>query len=140
MNAMDIAEREFVIDGSQQRVWELLLKAALRFVPLERMKPINERCIEALLRVKIGLFSFPVNVRIEIAEVVPPEILVTVFKATGIRGFIRLDQRSTFTLVPKGEDKTQVQCKIAEEGMSTLLRLFLLWWVRRFARATFDNL
>ena len=137
---MIIAERKFIISNSRQRIWELILKAALRFMPFERMKPISERSIQALLRVKIGFINLPLNVEVEIADISPPESLATVLKAKCMGGLVCLNQRSIFTLRPINEVKTEVDCKIVEEGMSVLFRIFLLWWVKRYARDTFNSI
>ena len=135
-----IGERKFVVDSSKQRIWGLLLKAVLRCLALERMKPKSASQVVALLRVRIGPIRLPMDVLVDIVDISPPESLVTIIKARGMREIIWLDQRCTFTLTPISEGKTEVSCKMAEEGMSILLRMFLLPTVRNFARDTFHNL
>ncbi len=137
---MIIAERKFVIDSSQQRIWALLLKSVLRFMPFERMRPLSESSVSALLRVKMGFISLPMAVEVEITDASPPERMVTVLKSKGMGGMVWLRQRATFSLALVGEGKTEVTCKIAEEGMGILVRMFLLPRVKTFARESFNGL
>jgi len=137
---MVIAEKAFIISSSQQRIWEILMKAVLRFMPLERMKPQSEKSVRALLRVKMGLISLPLDVEVEIVDASPPTLLVTTLRAKGMGGVIWLNQRSTFTLTSISEGKTEVACKIAEEGMAILLRVFFLKGIKDFAGDAFSKL
>jgi carbon monoxide dehydrogenase subunit G len=137
---MIMAERKFVIGSPRQRIWELLLKAALMCMPLERLVPQSATKIQALLRVKMGFISLPMDVEVEIVNMSPPVSMEIVIKAKGVRGIIWLNQRATFILTPISEGETEIACKLAEEGMATLLRLFLLPTVKSFARDTFNNL
>ena len=137
---MIIAESNFVIDSSRKRIWELLLKSVLRFMPFERIKPLSEKSVRALLKVRMGFISLPMDVEVEIVEASPPETMVTVLKARGMGGIIWLKQRATFTLVPVGDDKTEVSCKIGLEGMSIIVRTFLLRLVKSFALDSFTGL
>jgi len=137
---MVIAEKKFIINSSQQRIWELLLKSVLRFMPFERMRPITEKSVRALLRVKMGFISLPMDVEVEIVEASAPELLVTVLNSKGMGGLINLKQRATFKLVPVDENKTEVDCNIVAEEMGIIVRIFLLWRVRTVARDSFQGL
>lgn len=137
---MILAERKFVINSSQQRIWELLLKSVLRFMPFERMRPQSEKSVRALLRVGVGFISLPMDVEVEVVNTSPPESMVTVLKSKGMGGIVWINQRATFTLTPVSEGKTEVACKIEEDGMGIMVRLFLLWRVRTVAQDAFKGL
>jgi len=137
---MIIAESNFSIESPRQRIWELLLKSVLRFMPFERIKPLSEKSVRALLKVKMGFISLPMNVMVEIVEATPPESLVTVLEARGMGGIIWLKQRATFKLASAGEAKTEVACKIALEDMGAIVKIFLLRKVKTFARDSFTGL
>lgn len=135
-----LAERKFVISSSQQRIWELLLKSVLRFMPFERMRPLSEKSVRALLRVRIGFISLPLDVEVEVVDASPPESMFTVLKSKGMGGLVWLNQKATFTLTPVTEGETEVACKIISEGMGPLVRVFLLRRVRIFAQNAFNRL
>lgn len=137
---MIIAERKFLIESSQERIWELILKAVLRFMPFERIEILSDRSFRALLRIKMGFISLPMNVEMSIMSVSPPESLVTVLKTKGMLGMVWLNQKATFRLTMIEDGKTEVACKTVEEGMATLLRVFLLWKVKSFAEDAFKSL
>ena len=136
---MVIAEKKFTIDTSRERIWSLILKAVLRFMPFERMEVLSEKNFRALLRIKMGFISLPMKVDIEIADISAPEFLVTVIKAKGMRGMVWLNQKSTFKLRKIGEDKTEIACELEEEGMAPLLRMFFLPKVKSFAEDAFKS-
>jgi hypothetical protein len=137
---MIVAQKKFIISSSQQRIWELLLKATLRSVPLERMKPISERNIQGLIRVKLGFISLPMNVDIKIDEISSPDSMTTLLKAKGMKGLIQMKQKSIFNVASVDGDKTEVSCVIEEDGVSVFLKIFLLWKVKRFATEVLVNL
>ena len=137
---MVIAEKNFVINSSQKRIWELLLKSVLRFMPFERIRPKSEKSVQALLKVKMGFITLPMDVEVDIVEASAPEKLVTILNSKGMGGLINLKQKATFQLIPAGEDKTTVDCHIEAEKIGILVRLFLLWRVKSVARDSFQGL
>ena len=136
---MMISEKKFTIDTSWERIWSLILKAVLRFMPFERMEVLSEKNFRALLRIKMGFISLPMKVNIEIADISAPESLVTVIKAKGIRGLVWLNLKSTFRLTKIGEGKTEIACELEEEEMAPLLRMFFLPKVKSFAGDAFKS-
>jgi len=137
---MIIGERKFIIYASRQRIWELLLRATLRLMPFERCNIHSQTEFSALLRTKMAFVSLPMQVEINIVDIVPPESLGTILKAKGMGGIVWINQKSTFTLTPIDEGKTEVDCKIVAEGMASLLRMFFLPKVKSFAGDAFKNL
>jgi carbon monoxide dehydrogenase subunit G len=136
-------EKTFVIGSSPERIWELLLKAILRCMPLERMKPLSDNNVSALLRVKLGFISIPMGVNVETADVSPSESVVTIVKAKGLCGFVWLNQRFTFILKKVSEEETEITCKVVYEEMSPLLKVswvLLSHFVEAMAKDTFNLL
>jgi carbon monoxide dehydrogenase subunit G len=137
---MIIAEKKFIISSSQQRIWELLLKAVLRFMPFEKMRPLTEKSVRALLKVKMGFISMPMDVEVEVTQTSPPESMITMLRSKAMGGIVWINQKATFTLTPISEDKTEVACQIADDGMGIIVRLFLLWRVKTVSQEAFDGL
>ena len=137
---MLVTERKFVIDATRERIWELLLRATLRLMPFERCNIRSQTEFSALLRMKVAFISLPMQVEMNIVDIVPPETLNTILKAKGMGGIVWINQKSTFTLTSAGEGKTEVNAKIVAEGMAPLLRVFFLPMVKSFARDAFKNL
>lgn len=137
---MLIAERTFVIDADRERIWELLLRATLRLMPFERCNIRSQTEFSALLRMKVAFISLPMQVDMNIVDIVPPETLNTTLKAKGMGGIAWINQKSTFVLTPAGEGKTEVHAKIVAEGMAPILKMFFVPMVKSFARDSFKNL
>ncbi len=137
---MFITDRKFVIDATRERIWELLLRATLRLMPFERCNIRSQTEFSALLRMKIAFISLPMQVEMNIVDIVPPETLNTILKAKGMGGIVWINLKSTFNLTPIDEGKTEVDAKIVAEGMAPLLRAFFLPMVRSFTRDSFKNL
>ena len=109
-------------------------------MPFERIKPISESSVTCILKVKTGFISLPLDVEVEIVETSPPNSMVTLLKSKCMGGIVGINQRATFTLTQVSEDKTEVDCKIEEEGMGIILRTILLWRVKAHARDAFIGL
>lgn len=137
---MLIAERTFVVDADRERIWELLLRATLRLMPFERCNIRSQTEFSALLRMKVAFISLPMQVDMNIVDIVPPETLNTTLKAKGMGGIVWINQKSTFTLTSAGEGKTEVHAKIVAEGMAPILKMFFVPMVKSFARDSFKNL
>ncbi len=137
---MIITETKFIIESSRERIWQVLLKAMMSCLPFERMQLVDEKKFCAVLPIKIGFVALPMNVKIEIVDMSPPEVLETILKAKSLAGVIWLNQRATFTLQATDEGKTEVACRIVVEEMATLLRVVCLWKVKRFVADTFKEI
>jgi len=130
---MIIANREFTIDSSRERIWECVVKALMRCMPFEGIQFADERTFSALLRVRIGSIALPMRVTIEIVDIEKLETIAANIKATGIWGLVWFNQKATFTLTTVEENNTEVTATIVAEGMAFLLRTLLLWKVKSFA-------
>ncbi len=130
---MIIADTKFVINSSRERIWECLIMALMRCIPFERMEFADERSFSALLKIRIGFIALPMQVKMDIVDIIEPETIVTTLKARGMRGMVWLNQKATFKLTAIDKAKTEVAGKLVAEGMATILRIFLLWRVKSFA-------
>jgi carbon monoxide dehydrogenase subunit G len=137
---MFIGERKFIIDASRQRIWDLLLRATMRLMPFERCDIHSQTEFSALLRMKMGPITLPMQVEIKIVDIVSPESLNTILKAKGMGGIVWINLKSIFKLTAIDGGKTEVDAKIFAEGMSPLLRLLFLPKVRSFARNSYKFL
>jgi len=129
---MLIGERKFIVDASRQRIWDLLLRATMRLMPFERCNIHSQTEFSALLRIKVGPIRLPMQVQINIVDIVPPESLNTILDAKGMGGVAWIKQKVTFRLSPVGENKTEVDSKTFTEGISPILKLLFLPIVKGF--------
>jgi hypothetical protein len=106
----------------------------------ERMKPLNESSVSALLRVKMGFMSLPMFVNVEVKETSAPEHMVALINSKGMGGIIQIKQKATFTLTQVDEGNTEITCNIDDDGMGILIRVFLLWRIKTVARDTFNRI
>ncbi len=137
---MIIAERKFVVNASQHRLWEILLKAVLGSMPFERMQVKSEKKVQALLKAKAWFISLPMDVEIEIMNISPPDLLVSTLKGKGMKGIVWLRQRSNFMLKQISEEQTEVSCTVEDDGMAIILKLFMSGQVKAFTAEAFDKI
>jgi carbon monoxide dehydrogenase subunit G len=137
---MLIAERKFIINASRQRIWDLLLRATMRLMPFERCNIRSQTEFDAVLKMKVGPITLPMQVDMQIVDIIPPESLDTMLKAKGMGGIAWINQKSTFKLTEISEGKTEVDAKIFAEGMSALLKSFFLPMIRNFAENSYKLL
>jgi len=136
-----IAERKFVIEASQERLWQLIGGVIFDSLPsLERMEITDENNWRALLRVKLGFIVLNVNLTGQMIGVIPPERLGVRLSIRGKGGIIRLNQRVNIVFTPIDETKTEVACNAVAEGVGTFFKLFLLGQARGFAGSIFDKM
>ena len=136
---MLIAEKNFLVEGTQKKAWDCLTKALLRAMPLEQMNFLNEQSFSALLMMEMGPLTLPVRMNLEVTELEEPERMISKIKAEGMRGLIRFEQTTSFTLHATGPDQTQIVAKMEAENMSFVLKLFLIKKVKSFARQSLDQ-
>ena len=98
------------------------------------------RSFSAILRMKISFITLPMEVDIEIVDIVPSESLSTILRAKGLGGVAWLNQRSAFKLTPVDESRTEIDAEIFSEGMSSLLRVVFMPKVKKIARDSFKSL
>ena len=141
MSETIIAEREFIIEASQERLWHIIGGVILNSLSgLERVEVLDDNNWQALLRVRLGFVVLNMSLKGEMTDMSPPETLGVRLRARSKGGILQLNQKITITFTPIDEAKTGVTCKATVEGMGTLFRLFLLGRARSFAQSVFHNI
>ena len=136
---IDLAEKNFEVGASQERVWRLIGKVIFSSLPgMENMEIFDENNFRAVLRMKT--LGVPVSVKLkgEMIDVTPPESFSVRLFIQGLGGFLEADQKVSFTMKPVEKKKTAVNCKASVQDLAFLQRLFLLGQARSFANSTFD--
>jgi len=133
----EIAERNFVVEASRDRVWRLIGKVIFSCLPgMENIEILDENNFRAVLRIKITLINLGLKVEGEMVDISPPESLAVRLALTGPGG-LRMDQRVSVALASLEKGKTGLACKATVERMEFLFQSLLLRQARRFASATF---
>lgn len=117
-----IAERKFVIEAEQRRVWDLLGPALLNSpLGLEKIEVIDEEHVRAELRLKFAFITIPTRLTVVFLELDEPNRMVTALEAKALGGLIQLNQRVVFTLSPQDDKHTEVACEALAERSNPIL-------------------
>ncbi len=134
-----LAEREFIVNATAERVWRLIGKVIFSVLPgMESMEILDENNFRSLLRVKIMGFEWVLKLRGEMVDISPPETFSVRLLLEGLAGLIKADQKVTLAMTPAGNGKTSVACLAIMEDKGFLQRVFLAGQARGFARETFE--
>ncbi len=134
-----IVQRQFVIEASQQRVWDLLGRTVYGCLPLEKMNIVNETTAYAVLRWRLGFISLPLDLKLELVDISPPGLLGSkIWVKKQVIQLVAL--KVTFTLRPVNKGRTEVVCTAMEEGGGTILRWLLGGQQRSFTEGMFDSI
>lgn len=139
MAGMVLAEREFIVNATPDRVWRLIGKVIFSVLPgMESMEILDENNFRALLRVKMMGFEWVLKLKGEMVDISPPESFSVRLLLEGLGGLVKADQKVALVMTPVENGKTSVACRAAAEGMGVLQRVFLTGQARSFARQTFE--
>lgn len=133
-----IAQRQFVIDASQQKVWDLLATVVFQELPLEKVDIVGLDSFNAVLQLRMAFFSFPFDVKGKMVDVSSPDSLGCVILVK--KGPIRLGVNASFALKRIDESKVEVICTAKEVGKSTILGWGLRRQQRNFTLNLFDSI
>jgi carbon monoxide dehydrogenase subunit G len=137
--SITLAEREFTIQATQDRVWRLLGKVSLKSLPgMEQMDILDENTFKAILRVKVAFAELRMKVKGEIADVTPPESFAVKLEMVGPGRLFAFKQTVEFAIHAIDTDRISMACRAVAEDMGILFRLALFGQPRHFADATFD--
>jgi len=101
------------------------------------MEASDEKSFRAVVKTKIGPIALPMRMAGEIiSQLNPVEFMI---KIRGQGGLIWLDQKAKFILTSLAKGKTEVECELVAEGMSPIVRIFLIWRVKSFAAEILDG-
>ena len=139
MASLMIAERDFVIEASRDRVWRLIGKVIFSSLPnMENVEILDENNFRALLRMKIPGLGLNMKLRGEMVDMSPPESFGVRLALEGPGGLLQINQKVNFAMVPVENRKTSVTCKATAQNMGFFFRLFVMGQARHFANSTFE--
>lgn len=139
MTSLTIAERNFVIEASRDRVWRLIGKVIFSSLPnMENVEILDENSFRALLRMNVLGLELRMKLKGEMVDMVPPESFGVRLALEGLGGFLQMNQKVNFVMIPVENGKTSATCKATAEKIGMFFRLFLLGQARRFAQSTFE--
>ena len=139
MAGMNLAEREFIVNATPDRVWRLIGKVIFSVLPgMESMEILDENNFRALLRVKMMGSEWVLKLKGEMVDISPPESFSVRLLLEGLGGLVKADQRVAFAMTPAEGGKTSVACRATAQGMGFFQRRFLSVQARNFARQTFE--
>ncbi|KPK85435.1 MAG: hypothetical protein AMJ94_19110 [Deltaproteobacteria bacterium SM23_61] len=134
-----LAQKEFIVNTTPDRVWRLIGKVIFSVLPgMESMEILDENNFRALLRVKMMGFEWVLKLKGEMVDISPPESFSVRLLLEGLGGLVKADQRVALVMTPVENGKTAVACRAAAEGMGFLQRTLLMGQARSFARQTFE--
>jgi carbon monoxide dehydrogenase subunit G len=134
-----IAEKNFVVAASRERVWRLIGKVIFGILPgLEKVEILDENSFRAILRMKVLGVRWSMKVRGEMMDVLPPEFFSVKLFIESPGGLFAMGQKVTLAMAIVDESQTEVACKAMAGSMGIPFRVLLLGQARRFARSTFE--
>jgi len=138
MAGTNLAEREFIVNATPDRVWRLIGKVIFSVLPgMESMEILDENNFRALLRVKMMGSEWVLKLKGEMVDISPPESFSVRLLLEGLGGVVKADQKVAFAMAPVEGGKTSVVCRATAEDMGLLQRAFLSGQARGFASETF---
>jgi carbon monoxide dehydrogenase subunit G len=104
-----LAEREFIVNATPDRVWRLIGKVIFSVLPgMESMEILDENNFRALLRVKMMGSEWVLKLKGEMVDISPPESFSVRLILEGLGGLVKADQKVAFAMTPAEGRKTSV--------------------------------
>lgn len=134
-----IAQRQFVIVTSIQRVWDLLVRIMYQQLPLEKVDIESLDSFKAVLKLKKGFITFPFYVEGKLVD-------VTLLRSYGClillkRGPIRFGIKVTVELRTVDESKVEVSYKaMMKDGNRGIIMWLLRGQIRKFTLNMFNSI
>ena len=133
-----IAQRQFVVRTSQEKVWDLLATVTYQQLPLERVNLVSLDTFRAVLRWGVGFMRIPFYVEGRIVDTFRPNSYGCVIFVK--RGPVQFGLKVAMILRGVDESKTEVFCIAMEEGKRTVLGWALRGPQRKFTLKIFDSI
>lgn len=134
----EIAEKNFVVNTSRERVWRLIGKVIFSSLPgMEQVEILDENRFRALLRMKVLGVALNMKLEGEMVDISPPEHFSVRLALEGPGGVLKMKQKVTFAMTTVEKGKTAVACKAAVEEMGVFFRAMFLGQAQHFAKSTF---
>ena len=136
-----IAERNFVVDTSQERVWGLLGPALMNSpIGMEKLEVIDEFHINAEAEIKFAFIPIIAKIKIIFLELEEPRKMVVALNTEALKGLLRLNQRVTIALNPQDKEHTEVKCEALAEKGNPLVFSLVAGKVRSTAAITLEGI
>jgi len=137
--SIEIAEKDFAVAASQERVWRLMGKVIFSSLPgLENVEILDENNFRAILRMKVLGVRWSMKLKGEMVDVLPPESFSVKLFIESPGGLFAMEQKVALAMTAVDKTKTKVACKVTADSMGILIRALLLGQARRFARSTLE--
>lgn len=133
-----VAQKQFVVEASPPRVWDLLGTVVYQSLPLEKVDIVSTDSFRAVLKWPMGFVTVPFDVKGKLVGMSRPASFGSVICVKW--GLVRLGVKVNFTLKPVAESKTEVLCTAMEEGKRTVMGWILSGQQRSFAGSMFDSI
>ncbi|MDD4859050.1 MAG: hypothetical protein PHR56_02470 [Dehalococcoidales bacterium] len=131
------AQRSFVIEASRDRVWDLIGRVTIDSLQPEGFNYEDESNFSATIKAKAAFITLPMQLKGQIASIVPPETLVTVLNVTGLSGMLKVGQKVSYKLNAV-DGKTEIAC-VASGEMPGFIGLLLTPVAKNFANKIFAD-
>jgi hypothetical protein len=135
-----IVKKEYTIDASMERTWDLLGMMVFDSMKMEDMKVLDERNFKADLRVKAYGISLKMHLVGKMTDVVIPEKLVVEIKAKGFKDLLSLVLRITMALKAVDKDKTVMYCEATGEDLNFIFKYIAKSQVKAMSNDIFDSI
>lgn len=135
-----LAERKFVIDAPQERIWNLLGMVIFDSLAMERFHARDDRNFNGLTKVKVAFVTIAMQLKGTIVDISPPEALSVLVEATAMGKIIHLKQKIMITLDSVGRGKSEFICKVVREGRGSVLTVILTPRARSFASGILESI
>ncbi len=136
-----IAQRNFEVEASRDRVWRLIGKVIFSSLPdMENVEILDENNFRALLKIRVSPIKLSIKLKGEIVDMSPPESFAVKLELKGLRGLFRLNQKVTIAMTSVESLRTAITCMANVERMGILFKIMFLGQARRFALSTFDDI
>jgi carbon monoxide dehydrogenase subunit G len=136
-----IAEREFLLNTTPMRVWELLGQALLNSpLGLEKIEVLDENHVRAESTIKIAFVRLVTQLMVVFLEMDEPKRMVADLNAKTLRGLVNLNQRIVIDLNPLNQRQTKVTCEVSAQDNNPLVFALISRRVKSVAEMTLEGI
>jgi hypothetical protein len=136
-----IAERNFIVEAPQKRVWDLLGPALLNSpIGLERMEVLDENHVRAETRLRFASIPITLHLLVVVLELLEPERMVVALNSKALAGLVCLDQKIVFSLRSKGDHETEVIIESIAERINPLVFWAMAKKAKSMAKTTLEGI
>lgn len=131
-----LAQRSFIIEAPQSRVWDLLATVIYRQLPLEKVDIVSLDRFNAVLKWRLGFINFSFNVQGILENISRPDSYGCIILVK--KGPMKLGINVTMICNRLDEHRTQISCMAMDEFEDKLSGWLLKKPLRNFSLKMFD--